>query len=405
MAHDRVDVVVQQAGFEQGAHEVGDATGRVEVVHVCGAVGVDLRDRRHDRRQVREVVPGQGDTRGPRDGDQVHGVVRRPAAGEQGDTGVDDGLLVDDLPDRERLAGGREVGQLGDSGTGGASETLAQGRSGVHERRPGKVQAEDLHDQLVRVGRAVERAGPGRVVRRGLGLEQLLAADLALGVQLADAGLLAVREPGGHRAGGHEHRRQVSEGQRPDQEAGDDLVADAEHQRAVEHVVGERDGGGHRDDVATVERQLHAVATLGDAVAHGGYAARELGDAAGPDDRLLEHLRVGLEGLVCRQHVVVGRHDRDVGLGPAAQLDLLGGLRRGEPVGQVGAGELAAGRALVGGSLDPGEVRRPGRGAALDDAPGDGLEFGVGHESDSCQERPSRSSRVAAAVGPLVPAG
>ena len=271
-------------------------------------------------------------------------VVGRAAAGQQRDAGVDDRLLVDDLADRGVLAA--LAGERGDPGAGRAGQRLAQRGAGVDEGRAGQVQPEHLHQQLVGVRGAVEGAGAGRVVRRGLGLEQLVAADLALGVQLAD--LAPSRRSAGPEAigpAGHEDGRQVAEGQRADQQAGHDLVADAEHQRAVEHVVGQRDRGRHRDHVAAVERELHAVAALGDAVAHGGHAAGELRDAAGPDDGLLQRRRVRLEGLVRREHVVVRRHDREVGLGAAAQRLLGGRVGGGEAVGEVGAGQLAAGRA------------------------------------------------------------
>jgi hypothetical protein len=39
--------------------------------------------------------------------------------------------------------------------------------------------------------------------------------------------------------------------------------------------------GGHGDDVARKQRQLHAGLALRDAVAHGRHAAGHLGDAAG----------------------------------------------------------------------------------------------------------------------------
>ena len=239
-----------------------------------------------------------------------------------------------------------------------AAARVSASRSGVPgltNDEPGQVQAEHLHQQLVGVGGAVERARALRVVRRRLGLEQLLAADLALGVQLAHPGLLAVGQARGHRPGRHEDGRQVAERQRADQQPGHDLVADAEHQRAVEHVVAERDRGRHRDHVAAVERELHAVAALGDAVAHRGHAARDLGDAAGPDHGLLEHRRVVAVGLVGREHVVVAGDDRQVGLGAPAQRRLVVGLGGGEAVGEVGAGQPAARRARG--------RRRPGCGA------------------------------------------
>ena len=146
---------------------------------------------------------------------------------------------------------------------------------------------------------------------------------------------------------GHEDRRQMAEVQRADQQARHDLVADAEQQRGVEHVVRERDRGGHGDDVAAVERQLHARAALRDAVAHGGHAAGELGDAARLADGRLEDRRVGLVRLVRRQHVVVARHDRHARLDVGPQVQLVGGSRGGEAVGEVGAAQARAGRALA----------------------------------------------------------
>ena len=69
---------------------------------------------------------------------------------------------------------------------------------------------------------------------------------------------------------------QMPERERADQEARDDLVADAEAQRRVEHVVRQRDGGRQRDHVAAEQRQLHPGLALRDAVAHRRHAAREL---------------------------------------------------------------------------------------------------------------------------------
>ena len=151
------------------------------------------------------------------------------------------------------------------------------------------------------------------------------------------------------------------------------------------------------------------VAALGDPVAHRGHAAGELRDAAGAHHGLLELGRERLERLVRREHVVVGRDDRDVRLHRAAQRRLVDGAGGREAVRQVGAGQPAAGRAAVGGGVEPLEVRRALGSAALDDAGRDLRDDGmhVGHECAciSCQERPSRSRRVIAALGPLVPAG
>lgn len=122
------------------------------------------------------------------------------------------------------------------------------------------------------------------------------------------------------------------------------LVAHAEAQRGIEHVVGQRDGGRHGNHIATEERQFHAALTLRDTVAHGRYAARELRHGTGFARRLFDDGGIALQRSMGRQHVVIGRDDRDIG--PAAKLELLlvGGLGGGEPMGQIGAGEVRAGR-------------------------------------------------------------
>ena len=139
---------------------------------------------------------------------------------------------------------------------------------------------------------------------------------------------------------------------------GHDLVAHAEHQRAVEHVVRERDRGRHGDHVAAEERELHARAALRDAVAHGGHAAGELGDAAGLQHGLLEDRGVALERLVRREHVVVGRDDRDVAALGGPQVELLVGPAGGEAVGEVGAAQITAGRTFRRGGADALQVGR-----------------------------------------------
>ena len=211
----------------------------------------------------------------------------------------------------------------------GLGQRIAQRRVRVDEGGARQVQAHHLHQHLVGVGGAVEGAGAGAVVGGGLGVEQLVAADLALGVQLAHLALLRVGQPGGHRARGHEERRQVAEGQRADDQARHDLVADAQHQRGVEHVVRQGDGGRHGDDVAGEQRQLHARAALGDAVAHGRHAAGELGDAARLARRRLD-LRREVARTAGAPRACRCRLDTIATFGLAArlQLVLVGAARR-----------------------------------------------------------------------------
>ena len=97
----------------------------------------------------------------------------------------------------------------------------------------------------------------------------------------------------------------MPERKRPDQKAWHDLVADAEVDRRVEHVVRQRDRGRERNHVAGEERKLHSPFALGHAVAHRRDAARDLRGAADRPRRLFDKVGKPGEGLMGRQHVVV----------------------------------------------------------------------------------------------------
>ena len=201
------------------------AARRLELVHVGEAVGVDAGKQRGHARHVGEVVPGEPDAGGRRHRHQVQRVVGRAAGRHQPDDAVDEGALVEHAADR-----GVGVACCGDGERalgGGPGQRVAQGRVRVDEGGTRQVQAHHLHQHLVGVGGAVEGAGAGRVIGGGLGLQQLLAADLALGVELADAALLRVGQARGHRPRGDQDGRQMAEGECADDQARHDLVADA----------------------------------------------------------------------------------------------------------------------------------------------------------------------------------
>ena len=63
----------------------------------------------------------------------------------------------------------------------GPGHRLTQRRSGVDECASRNVEAHQFHHHLVGIGRPVKGAGAGTVIACGLGLEQFLAARLALG--------------------------------------------------------------------------------------------------------------------------------------------------------------------------------------------------------------------------------
>ncbi len=207
------------------------------------------------------------------------------------------------------------------------------------------MQAHDLHEHLVGIGGAIEGAGARAVIRLHLGVKQFGAADLAFGIQRADAGLLVVAHATGHGAAGHEYARQMAENQGANQQAGHDLVAHPEVEPGVEHLVAQRHRRGHGDDVARKQRQLHAGLPLGHAVAHRGHAPGELRRGARRLRSLLDPGRKRAQRLVRREHVVVRGNDGQIG--PGLRADFLehqlsrrrGGRHR---VRQVGAGEVPA---------------------------------------------------------------
>ena len=157
---------------------------------------------------------------------------------------VDDRALVDDPADRRVVVA--ERGDLQRRAARRRGQRIAQRRVRVDEGGARQVQAHHLHQHLVAVGGAVEGAGAGRVVGCAL---RLRAARRGRPCPARSSWrtlrLLLVGQARRHRPARHEDRRQMAEGQRADQQARHDLVADAEAQRRVEHVVRQRDRGRH----------------------------------------------------------------------------------------------------------------------------------------------------------------
>ncbi len=301
---------MQQTVIEQLADHEAKPAGGVELIDVGLPVGINARHQRHDTGQVREVRPVQPDPGCGGDGHQMHRVVGRASRGEQAHHSVDHRGLVHQAADGQITL--PQTGELQHLSHRRDGEPIAQLAARVDERSPGKLQAHELHEHLVAVGRAVEGAGAGAVIGGGLGGDELGPARLPGGIGFSDASLFSVGQARGHGARGHEYRGQVAERQRPHEETGNDLVADPETDDGIEHVVRERHRRGHGDDVAAEERQLHSRPALSDAVAHGGHAAGHLGDGACLLSRPSDQVRIALVGLVGAEHVVVGRHDADV---------------------------------------------------------------------------------------------
>ena len=247
----------------------------------------------------------------------------------------------------------------------------------MDEGRAGHMQAHRFEQHLVGVGGAVEGAGAGAVVGRLFGLQQSVAPDQALRGLLADLAFGAVRQAAAHRSGRHKHAGQMAKVQRTDQQAGHDLVAHTEQQRAIEHVVRQRDGGGHGDRVAREQRQLHAGQALRHAVAHRRHAAGHLQRGAKARRFVAQQRRVGFVGLVRRQHVVVGADNADVRRALGHDTKALVAWHGGEGVGDIGAAHpLLTGWARQQ-TVNPRQIGLTGRRAAQGDALGDKGDGGL----------------------------
>ena len=126
-----------------------------------------------------------------------------------------------------------------------------------------------------------------------------------------------------------------------------------------------------RNHIAAEQRQLHARQSLGDAVAHRRHTAGKLRYRAGLARRHLDQCREALQRLVRREHVIVCRHDRDVGPHQRTQRLLVSRVGGGKAVGEIGAAEAAARRTAAARRLHAREVVVPGVPAARPDTLGD----------------------------------
>ncbi len=149
------------------------------------------------------------------------------------------------------------------------------------------------------------------MIRLRFRFQQLVAADLALRVQLADFCLVRVGQTAGHWSGRNEDCRQMAEMQRTDQQTRHNLVAHAKIDCGIEHVMRQRDRGGHRDSIAREQRQLHAWLPLRDAIAHRRHTTRKLRHAASLAHCFLDHLWEMFKRLMRGEHIVIGRNDCD----------------------------------------------------------------------------------------------
>ena len=213
------------------------------------------------------------------------------------------------------------------------------------------------------------------MVGGGFRLQQFVAADLAFGIKLADARLLVIGQTGRHRSRRDEHGRDMAERQRCNRQPRHDLVADAEKDRSIEHVVRQADGSRHGDYVARKQRQFHRGLALGDAIAHGWHAARHLRNAALFARSFFDQVGKILVGRMGRQHVVVSGDDPQIGFDVTRQIGLFGHPAGGKAMGKIAAGQRAAMRPTACHFLNLFEIGLAAGAASLANPVGDGFDL------------------------------
>ena len=346
-----LDVSMQQACGQKLARDEGHAACCMELVHIRRPVRIDAREERHDRGDVREVVPVHDQPRRQRHRRYMQRMVGRAACRHQSNDGVDDGACVYNVRHRAfaRLC------KLDATRRRRADERLPQRCVGIHERRAGQVKTHQLHHHLVGVGGPIEGAGSGGVITRRLRLQKLLPRNLSKRELLADLRLLLVADARRHRPRRREDDRQVPEAQRADHQPRHDLVARSQHQPGVERIMRQRHGRGERNHIAREQRQLHPWPSLRDAIAHRRHAARHLRRRACFPGRILDDVGIVLERLVRAQHVVVAGDNADIRRAPA-QAQLVAQRNRRKRMREVPARQMLASRPGILRGLDAREI-------------------------------------------------
>ena len=156
--------------------------------------------------------------------------------------------------------------------------------------------------------------------------------------------------------------------QRANQKARHDLVAHTQQQCAIKNIMGQRYRSGHGNGIAREQRQLHAGRALRDAVAHGGHAASHLHRGLVAGRFVAQDGGIALVGLMGRQHVVVRRHNADVGGLFNRDPELVGARQCGEGMGQIGAAHAVLGGFAVDHGIHADKIGGAGACAALGDA-------------------------------------
>ena len=143
----------------------------------------------------------------------------------------------------------------------------------------------------------------------------------------------------------------------------------------------QRYGGGHGNGVAGEETEFHTRRTLGYTIAHGGHTTSHLSGSPQAASFGFDNVWVMLQRRVGRKHVVVSVDNAYIGglfryyfkLIQRCGTRLIGGWHGGKCVCHIGTAHPINARRSIDRSVQLGQVVTPGGCAALDDAPGNGL--------------------------------
>ena len=134
---------MQQPCRQQLAYHKACATGRMKMIYIGAAIGINARQQRHHRRQRIKIIPVDDDAGRARNRDQMNGVIGRAACREQSDDGIDDRALIDHFGNRRVLIS--QMRNRGNTPRGRRRQRVAQWCVGRGERSPRKMQPHHFH--------------------------------------------------------------------------------------------------------------------------------------------------------------------------------------------------------------------------------------------------------------------
>ena len=162
----------------------------------------------------------------------------------------------------------------------------------------------------------------------------------------------------------------MPERQRAQQQSGYNFIANPQHHGGIKHIVRKGYCRALGNNIAAHQAQVHPRVTLSHPITHSRNTTSKLRNTTDFFYCFFNRCRIGLVGLMRRQHIVVGRHNRDISFGHTTQIRLVFGPTGREAVRQVATRQHTTVRPLTAGPVYFCQVRFAGVFAALDYALG-----------------------------------